>query len=133
MTSLAAIPPFWKLKLGTGTDSTVQSLELVIEALDNYQTEEGKLAYLQRQTAREKAKADVAVIKREEADVTRIAAALAPLPEEDVSRQFKIPPEPSRLNSMLVLGRIDAYGKLSKRRQPWVLSRCMGPRHTGQT
>ena len=41
----------------------------------------------------------------------RIAQGLAPLPEDDVSRMFKIPPEPSRLESMLLLGRIDAYSK----------------------
>ena len=109
-TSSAAIPPSYSgLNLGTG--NTARNLELVIEALDNYKTEEGNLAYLQRQIAREKAKADVAVAKRKEENVTRIAAGLAPIPEEDVSRQFKIPPEPSRLDSMLLLGRIDAYGK----------------------
>lgn len=106
----AAIPPsFSKLNLGTG--NTSRNLELIVEALDNYKTEEGNLAYLQRQIAREKAKADGYVAKRKEESASRVAAGLAPLPEEDVSRLFKIPPEPSRLESLLLLGRIDAYGK----------------------
>ena len=65
-------------------------MELIVEALDNYKTEEGNLAYLQRQIAREKAKADAYVAKRKEENATRTAAGLAPLPEEDVSRLFKI-------------------------------------------
>ncbi|CDO73237.1 hypothetical protein BN946_scf185007.g292 [Trametes cinnabarina] len=109
-TSSAAIPPSYSgLNLGTG--NTPRNLELIVEALDNYRTEEGNLAYLQRQIAREKAKADAYVQKRKEENASRVAAGLAPLPEEDVSRLFKIPPEPSRLESLLLLGRIDAYGK----------------------
>ena len=108
--STAAIPPsFSVLNLGSGNIS--RNLEQVIDALDNYRTEEGNLAYLQRQIAREKAKADAYVAKRKEENATRVAQGLAPLPEEDVSRLFKVPPEPSRLESMLLLGRIDASAK----------------------
>ncbi|KAI0673504.1 hypothetical protein C8Q78DRAFT_1017515 [Trametes maxima] len=108
--SSAAIPPSYS-GLNLGTANTPRNLELIVEALDNYKTEEGNLAYLQRQIAREKAKADSYVAKRKEENASRVAAGLAPLPEEDVSRLFKIPPEPSRLESMLLLGRIDAFGK----------------------
>lgn len=109
-TSTAAVPPsFSVLNLGSGNIS--RNLEQVIDALDNYRTEEGNLAYLQRQIAREKAKADAYVAKRKEENATRVAQGLAPLPDEDVSRLFKIPPEPSRLESMLLLGRIDASAK----------------------
>ena len=86
-------------------------MEQIIEAVDNYRTEEGNLSYLTRQIARERAKAENYVAKRKEENASRVAQGLAPLPEEDVSRMFKIPPEPSRLESMLLLGRIDAYGK----------------------
>ena len=88
-----------------------RNLEQIIDTVDAYRTEEGNLAYMSRQIAREKAKADSYVAKRKEENASRIAAGMAPLPEEDVSRLFKIPPEPSRLESMLLLGRIDAYGK----------------------
>lgn len=109
-TSSAAIPPSYS-RLNLGTGNTARNLELVVEALDNYKTEEGNLAYLQRQIARERTKAETWVAKRKEENATRITAGLAPLPDEDVNRLFKIPPEPSRLESMLLLGRIDGYGK----------------------
>lgn len=106
----AALPPsFSCLNLGTGNVS--RNLEQIVEALDAYKTEEGNLGYLQRQIAREKARAEAHVTKRKEENVVRVAAGLAPLPEEDVSRLYKIPPEPSRLESLLVLGKINAYSK----------------------
>ncbi|KAI0830680.1 hypothetical protein BC628DRAFT_1355112 [Trametes gibbosa] len=106
----SAIPPSYS-SLNLGNANMPRNLELIVEALDNYKTEEGNLAYLQRQIARERAKADSYVAKRKEENVQRVAAGLAPLPEEDVNRLFKIPAEPSRLESMLLLGRIDAFGK----------------------
>lgn len=83
----------------------------MIEAVDNYKTEEGNLAYLTRQIAREKSKADTYVAKRKEENAARVAQGLAPLPEENVNRLFKIPPEPSRLESMLLLGQMDGYSQ----------------------
>lgn len=41
----------------------------------------------------------------------RVSQGLAPLPEEDVERLFKIPAEPNRMESMLLMGQIDAYAK----------------------
>jgi len=73
--------------------------------------EESNLAYLSRQIAREKLKAEQYVTKRKEENATRIAQGLAPLPEENINRLFKIPPEPSRLESMLLLGQIDGFSK----------------------
>ena len=106
----AALPPSFGV-LNLGTSNTAKNLEQVVEALDAYKTEEGNLAYNLRQIAREKAKADTYVAKRKDENAARVAQGLAPLPEEDVSRLFKIPAEPSRLDSMLLLGRIDAYSK----------------------
>ncbi|KAI0348484.1 hypothetical protein BDW22DRAFT_1350704 [Trametopsis cervina] len=109
-TSSAPLPPSFSV-LNLGTSSTTRNLEQVVEALDAYKTEEGNLAYNLRQIARERAKADSYVQKKKDENATRVAQGLAPLPEEDISRLFKIPPEPSRLESMLLLGRIDAYAK----------------------
>jgi translation initiation factor 3 subunit H len=97
--------------LDLGTAGLTRNLEQIIEAVDNHRTEEGNLAYLSRQIAREKARADSYVSKRKEENAARVGQGLAPLPEEDVNRLFKIPSEPSRLESMLVLGQIDAYAK----------------------
>ncbi|EPQ60746.1 hypothetical protein GLOTRDRAFT_68645 [Gloeophyllum trabeum ATCC 11539] len=108
--STSSLPPSFS-NLNLGAIGVVRNLEQVNDALDSYRTEEGNLAYLQRQIAREKSRADAYVAKRKEENASRVAQGLAPLPEEDVSRLFKIPPEPSRLESMLLLGQVDAYGK----------------------
>ncbi|KAG9314427.1 translation initiation factor 3 subunit 3 [Chiua virens] len=97
--------------LDVGPSGLSRSLEQVSEAIDNYRTEDGNVAYLTRQIAREKLRADTYVAKRKEENVQRISQGLSPLPEEDVSRMFKIPGEPNRLESMLLLGQVDAYGK----------------------
>lgn len=108
--SASALPPsFSALDLNSG--GLTKNLEHIVDALDNYRNEEGNLAYLSRQIARERAKADNYVMKRKEESAARVAQGLAPLPEEDVTRLFKIPPEPSRLESMLLLGQVDAYAK----------------------
>lgn len=109
-TSSVPIPPSFS-SLDLGNASVSRNLEQIIEGLDQYKTEEGNLAYLQRQIAREKARAEAHVTKRKEENASRVAQGLAPLPEEDVSRLFKIPAEPSRMESMLYLGRIDAHAK----------------------
>jgi len=88
-----------------------RNLEQLIEAVDNHKVEESNLAYLSRQIARERLRADQYVTKRREENATRTAQGLAPLPEENISRLFRIPPEPSRLESMLLLGQIDGFAK----------------------
>ena len=97
--------------LNIGSVGLTRNLEQLIEAVDNYKLEESNLAYLSRQIAREKLKADQYVSKRREENATRATQGLAPLPEENVSRLFKVPPEPSRLESMMLLGRIDGFAK----------------------
>ena len=103
-------PDFSHLDLGIPS-AVVKNLEQVVEGLDNYRTEENNIAYLTRQIAREKSKADAYVTSRKEDNARRVAQGLPPLPEEDISRLFKIPPDPSRLESMLLLGQIDASAK----------------------
>jgi translation initiation factor 3 subunit H len=105
-----ALPPSFS-SLDLGTAGLVRHLEQIIDAVEHHRTEEGNLAYLSRQIARERARAENYVSKRQEESDARVAQGLAPLPEEDVNRLFKIPPEPSRLESMLLLGQIDAYAK----------------------
>lgn len=107
--SVGLEPSFSVLDLGTA--GVTRNLEQIVEAVDNYRTEEGNLSYLSRQIARERAKAENYVMKRKEENQARVGQGLAPLPEEDVSRLFKIPAEPSRLESLLLLGQIDAYSQ----------------------
>ena len=106
----SALPPSFS-NLDLGTTGLTRNLEQIIESIDAYRTEEGNLAYLGRQIGREKARAESYINKRKEDNAARVAQGLAPLPEEDVQRLFKIPAEPSRLESMLLLGQVDAYAK----------------------
>lgn len=106
----SSLPPSFS-NLDLGTNGLTRNLEQIIESLDAYRTEEGNLAYLGRQIGREKSRADAYVSKRKEENAARVAQGLSPLPEEDVQRLFKIPTEPSRLESMLLLGQVDAFAK----------------------
>jgi translation initiation factor 3 subunit H len=108
--TVSALGPSFSV-LDLGTAGVTRNLEQIVEAVDNYRTEEGNFSYLCRQIARERGKAENYIAKRKEENQGRVAQGLAPLPEEDVTRLFKIPPEPSRLESLLLLGQIDAYGK----------------------
>lgn len=106
----APVPPSFAA-LDLGGAPLARKLEQTLDAVDASRTEEGNLAYLQRQIARERTKADAYIQKRREENAVRVQQGLAPLPEEDVSRLFKVPPEPSRLESMLFLGQVDAHAK----------------------
>lgn len=106
----SSLPPSYSV-LDIGNTGLTKNLEQVAEAIDNYRTEEGNVAYLSRQIAREKLRAETYVVKRKEENARRVAQGLNALPEEDVSRLFRIPAEPSRLESMLLLGQVDAYAK----------------------
>jgi len=106
----SVIPPTYST-LNIGSVGLTRNLEQLIEAVDNHKVEESNLAYLSRQIAREKLKVDQYAAKRREENAARVTQGLAPLPEENINRLFKIPPEPSRLESMLLLGQIDGFAK----------------------
>lgn len=110
----SAIAPSFSV-LDLGPSGLLRSLEQVSEAIDNYRTEDGNVAYLTRQIGREKVRAEQYVAKRKEENAQRMLQGLSPLPEEDVSRMFKIPAEPSRLESMLLLGQLDGYANSLER------------------
>lgn len=109
-TETSRIAPSFSV-LDLGQSGLSRSLEQVSEAIDNYRTEDGNVAYLTRQIAREKLRAEQYVAKRKEENTQRVSQGLSPLPEEDVGRMFKIPGEPSRLESMLLLGQVDGHAK----------------------
>lgn len=97
--------------LDLGTDNVTRNLKQIVESIDSYRVEDGNVSYVMRQIARERVKADNYIAKRQEENQARIAQGLAPLPEEDVTRLFKIPAEPPRLQSQLLLGQIDVCAK----------------------
>jgi translation initiation factor 3 subunit H len=104
-------PSFLPLELGTSGQLMTRNLESIIETVDAYRTEESNVNYVLRQIQREKTRAESYVAKRKEENSARVAQGLTPLPEEDVTRLFKVPAEPSRLDWMLLLGQMEGYAK----------------------
>ena len=86
----------------------VSTLESTLDAAEAYASESGNVGYQARQIAREKGRAEAFITRRKAENATRTAAGLAPLPLEDVHKMFKIPAEPNRLESMLLLNQLDA-------------------------
>ncbi|KZT57062.1 translation initiation factor 3 subunit 3 [Calocera cornea HHB12733] len=105
------LTPTYPILNTASTPALTHNLSLVLDTLDDYNQESSNYAYHQRQIAREKTRAEAYTAKRKEENAQRVREGLPPLPEEDVSRLFKIPPEPSRLESMLLLGQLDGYSK----------------------
>lgn len=89
----------------------VSTAESTLDVAEAYAAEAGNVGYQARQITREKAKAEAFVTRRKAENATREAAGLAPLPLDDVARQFKIPTEPSRLDSLLLLNQLDAAAR----------------------
>lgn len=83
------------------------SLEASLEALDEYANESGVVGYQSRQLARERGRAEAYVARRKAENAAREAQGLQPLPIEDITKLFKLPQEPSRLDSTLLLGQLD--------------------------
>lgn len=82
-------------------------VEGIVERVEMYRSEEQNVGYVLRQIARERGRAEAYVGKRKEENALRVSQGLVPLPEEDVSRMFKIPSEPSRLESALLLSQLE--------------------------
>lgn len=86
----------------------MSSIETTFDTLENYASEAGNVGYQTRQIAREKSRADAYVARRRAENETRVSAGLQPLEIEDVSKHFKIPAEPNRLESMLLLHQLNS-------------------------
>ncbi|RKF56251.1 Eukaryotic translation initiation factor 3 subunit H [Erysiphe neolycopersici] len=88
-----------------------KSCDHVLDSVEAHYTELNNFQYYQRQLAREQAKVAAWKTKRTAENASRAAQKLAPLPEDEWERIFKIPTEPSRLESMLNARQIDQYSK----------------------
>lgn len=67
--------------------------------------------YFQRQLAREQAKVTAWQTKRKAENATRAATGQPPLSEDDWKTLFKLPTEPSRLESLLIAKQVENYGR----------------------
>jgi len=89
-----------------------KNLEDLLDCTEAQHQEQNNYMYWQRSVAREQAKVQQFLQKRKAENVHRVAQGQAPLPEEDATAQmFKMPPEPSRLESMLLNAQMHNYCK----------------------
>ncbi|OZJ05108.1 hypothetical protein BZG36_01402 [Bifiguratus adelaidae] len=88
-----------------------KNLENLLDCADAQQQETNNYMYWQRSVAREQAKLQSALQKRRAENQARQTKGEAPLPEDDIHSQSRLPPEPSRLESMLLNAQMHHYTK----------------------
>lgn len=103
----ASINPPHSLLTLAHTPVLASSLEASLEALDDYSNESGVVGYQSRQLARERGRAEAYVTRKKAENAAREVQGLPALPIEDINKLFKLPAEPSRLESTLLLGQLD--------------------------
>jgi translation initiation factor 3 subunit H len=104
--------PAYETSLDMSIDPFLEkSCDLLLDAVENHYTELNNFQYYQRQVAREQTKITAWQAKRKAENAGRVAAGQAPLPEDDWKALFKLPTEPSRLESMLLARQVEQYGR----------------------
>jgi len=88
-----------------------KTCDLLLDSIETHYTELNNFQYYQRQLAREQVKVTAWKTKRVAENATRVAQKQAPLPEDEWERLFKLPTEPSRLESMLNSKQVDQYSR----------------------
>ncbi|KFY84034.1 hypothetical protein V500_09659 [Pseudogymnoascus sp. VKM F-4518 (FW-2643)] len=104
--------PAYETTLDMSIDPFLEkSCDLLLDAVESHYTELNNFQYYQRQLAREQIKVTAWQTKRKAENAGRVAAGQAPLPEDDWKTLFKLPTEPSRLESMLLARQVEQYGR----------------------
>ncbi|GAB5593693.1 hypothetical protein Unana1_08593 [Umbelopsis nana] len=88
-----------------------KNLENLLDCADAQQQEHNNHQYWQRSVAREQTKIQAWLAKRKQENAQRTQNGQPPLPEDEVHSLFKLPPEPSRLESMLLNAQIHNFTK----------------------
>ncbi|KZF26393.1 Mov34/MPN/PAD-1 family protein [Xylona heveae TC161] len=88
-----------------------KNCDLLLDSIENHQTENNNYQYYQRQLAREQAKITAWQQKRKAENAARAAAKQPALPEDEWTRLFKLPQEPSRLDVLLNSRQVEQYAR----------------------
>lgn len=88
-----------------------KTCDLLLDSIESHYSELNNHQYYQRQLAREQAKITAWQQKRKSENAARAAAKQTPLPEDEWQRIFKLPQEPSRLETMLNAKQVEQYAK----------------------
>lgn len=88
-----------------------QICDQVLDSVETHHVESNNFSYYQRALAREQAKIQQWQAKRKAENAARALAKQPPLPEDEWQRLFKLPQEPSRLESMLNSRQVEQYAR----------------------
>lgn len=88
-----------------------QTCDALLDSVDTYHTESNNFSYYQRALAREQAKISAWQTKRKAENAARTLSKQTLLPEDEWQRLFKLPVEPSRLESMLNARQVEQYSR----------------------
>ncbi|KAL1976997.1 hypothetical protein VTN31DRAFT_3279 [Thermomyces dupontii] len=88
-----------------------KNCDLLLDAIETHHTENNNFQYYQRALAREQQKIAAWQAKRKAENISRAALKQPPLPEDEWQRLFKLPQEPSRLESMLNSRQVEQYSR----------------------
>jgi translation initiation factor 3 subunit H len=88
-----------------------QTCDNLLESIETHHVEANNFSYYSRALAREQAKIQQWQAKRKAENAARALSKQAPLPEDEWQRLFKLPTEPSRLESMLNSRQVEQYSR----------------------
>ncbi|KAI8889873.1 hypothetical protein K501DRAFT_328989 [Backusella circina FSU 941] len=88
-----------------------KNLQYLLDCADVQQQELNNYQYWQRSVAREQVKMQAWLTKRKQENVYRAEKGQDPLPEDEVNTLFKLPAEPSRLDSMILSAQMHNFTK----------------------
>jgi translation initiation factor 3 subunit H len=88
-----------------------KTCDSLLDSIETHYTELNNFQYYQRQLAREQTKITAWKTKRTAENASRAQQKLAPLPEDEWERLFKLPTEPSRLEGMLNARQVEQYSR----------------------
>ncbi|KAJ5135826.1 JAB1/Mov34/MPN/PAD-1 [Penicillium bovifimosum] len=88
-----------------------KNCDLLLDSIEAHNTEVNNYQYYQRVLGREQQKINAWKQKRAQENATRATLNQPLLPEDEWQRLFKLPAEPSRLDSMLNTRQVDQYSR----------------------
>lgn len=88
-----------------------KSCDLLLESIEHHNTEANNAAFYQRSLAREQAKVTAWQQKRKAENAIRVSQKQPALPEDEWQKIFKLPQEPSRMESLLISRQVEQYAR----------------------
>ena len=83
----------------------------MLDSIENHQTEQNNAQYYQRSLGREQAKITAWQTKRKQENQLRAQQKQPLLDENEWTKLFKLPQEPSRLETLLISRQVEQYAR----------------------